>query len=515
MKKIIHVGLALAVIVGLTLSPLVQYQANAAMEDQMMMQKLTKTNLPVTLPLTKGYVNGFEAFYISTEASDKDLADHLTKFTGARVVFTPALARAPAGSLANIYAFTNGIAGSGPLGFQPNVADSQPGDAKYSPLWKVNMVEWKSGVTPRELKSEADILVAQTNKELTITATKIVVNCPFVKWNGGQLQVRSDKTLTDETPYGGGQVLNIDTEKMQVTFVAHRGFAPDGKTIYYIATDASVKEVADALGVIFVEKTGTTLITAAASDLFVFTNGIKGTGPMGFQASIASTNVGNEFYSPLWRIQAATWKDTSKAQFLTTQAEITSAGSNGKLTTDVAGVVVNCPFVVVEGAMMDDTMMKDKMMGDKMMDDKMTDKEHMMMKPVSIKGDLTAPAGDKPFGGDAIGNYILRTKDGNMVRVIAKVDKAMMESMMMKNDTMMKDKMMEKGKVLEGWLVDMQSGYKLSLGELNKNTLVFTQRMVNPWIYDSIVITEEPMDDTDPGPNMPIGGAQLGEPFGK
>jgi hypothetical protein len=36
---------------------------------------LTKTNVPITLPLTKGYVNGFEVFYISTEASDKGLAD--------------------------------------------------------------------------------------------------------------------------------------------------------------------------------------------------------------------------------------------------------------------------------------------------------------------------------------------------------------------------------------------------------------------------------------------------------
>ena len=42
---------------------------------------------------------------------------------------------------------------------------------------------------------------------------------------------------------------------MKVTFVAHRGFAPDGSTIYYIATDASVKKVADELGVVFVNRT--------------------------------------------------------------------------------------------------------------------------------------------------------------------------------------------------------------------------------------------------------------------
>ena len=67
----------------------------------------------------------------------------------------------------------------------------------------------------------------------------------------------------DLSAYGGGQVLNIDTKKMQVTYVGHRGFAPDGSTIYYIATDASVRKVADALGVTFVNKTGAALLSGA------------------------------------------------------------------------------------------------------------------------------------------------------------------------------------------------------------------------------------------------------------
>ena len=68
---------------------------------------------------------------------------------------------------------------------------------------------------------------------------------------------------------------------------------------------------------------------------------------MGFQASIASTNVGGDYYSPLWRIQATTWKNPSEAQFLTKISEINSAGASGKLETNIAGVIVNCPFVVV------------------------------------------------------------------------------------------------------------------------------------------------------------------------
>ena len=178
----------------------------------------------------------------------------------------------------------------------------------------------------------------------------MVVNCPFVQWEGGSLMVRSDKTLTDKTGYGGGQVLEIDTENMTVTFVAHRGFAPDGSTIYYIATDASHQDAANMLGVIFVNKTGATNLSGASSDLYVFTNGIKGTGPMGFQASIAGSDVGDNAYSPLWRINAATWEEPSKAKFLTTVAEIGGAASNDMLATELAGFVVNCPFVEVNDA---------------------------------------------------------------------------------------------------------------------------------------------------------------------
>jgi hypothetical protein len=313
----------------------------------MMDKKLTKANVPVTLPLTRGFVNDNEVFYISTEASDKGLADHLTNVTGSRVAYSPALAAAPAESLANIYAFANGIKGAGPLGFQPNVADSQPGDAKYSPLWRINMVEWQAGKTPREMTSEQQILEASAAGDVKVTPTEMVVNCPFVQWEGGSLQVRQDKKLADDTQYGGGQVLSIDTVKMQVTFVGHRGFAPDGSTIYYIVTDASVKQVADALGVVHAEKTGSALATGAASDLWVFTNGIKGTGPMGFQASIAGSNVGDEPYSPLWRILATTWSDDGKAKFLTTAGEISAAGQSGMLAIEIAGAVVNCPFVEV------------------------------------------------------------------------------------------------------------------------------------------------------------------------
>ena len=62
-------------------------------------------------------------------------------------MYAPALKYAPPQSIANICEFTDGIKGSGPEGFQPNIAESQPGDNNiYSPLWKVNLVTWNNGI---------------------------------------------------------------------------------------------------------------------------------------------------------------------------------------------------------------------------------------------------------------------------------------------------------------------------------------------------------------------------------
>jgi len=336
------------------------------------MQNLSDTNIPLKIPLTMGYADGNAVYYISTEASVKDVADHLTDLSGFRVAFTPSLQNTPKESLADIYAFTNGIKGSGAFGFQPQVADSQPPNPDYSPLWLVHAVTWNDNAIPRELKSEQSIMDAKNNGEITIEDTGVVVNCPFVQWKDDHLPIRADKNLTDQTPYGGGQVLEIDIKNQVVTFVAHRGIAPNGDTIYYIATDASSPDVAKDLGVTHVPKTSATLATSASSDLYVFTNGLDGNGPMRFQASIGSTNVGSEYYSPIWRIQTATWNNPDNASFVKSIEELQSFAKDKMITTALAGFVVNCPFVEVQ------SMMKDSMMDDSMMDDSMVKDDSMM-----------------------------------------------------------------------------------------------------------------------------------------
>jgi hypothetical protein len=153
-------------------------------------------------------------------------------------------------------------------------------------------------------------------------------------------------SISESGSYGSAQVLKIDTDKMQVTFVAHRGFGPDGSTIYYIATDASQKGPADMLGIIFANKTQDTITTSSSSDLYQFSNGIVGSGPLGFQSGVGSTKEGDQYYSPMWRIQVVTWKDPSMATVLENTHDITS--KSDMTNTMQAGFVVNCPFFSVD-----------------------------------------------------------------------------------------------------------------------------------------------------------------------
>jgi hypothetical protein len=314
--------------------------------------KLSRASIPIDILLRKGYVNGNEVLYITTDASDKKIADQITNQTGFKVNFASLLAKAPDDAVAQFYVFKNGVKSnntntSGTFGFQPNVANAQPGDANYSPLWKINTVEWKSGVSSRELRSEKEIVDAKMKGEMTVTPTEIYVNCPFIQWKGGSMKIREDKTITDDSPYVGGQVIKIDTAKMIVTMVAHRGYGPDGKTIYYIVADATPEMPSTMMGVTNVPLDEKLASSAAAVDLFQFMNGIKGSGPMGFQAGIGAANPDDPNYSPMWKISFIEWKDPLQARVLETLDDIVASQQAGliAITPAMEGKhIVNCPF---------------------------------------------------------------------------------------------------------------------------------------------------------------------------
>jgi len=148
------------------------------------MMKLTATSVPVVLPLFKALYDSKGVMFIITEVSDKTMRDQIGNFTGSPVNYEPNLTKSQ--DIGQLWIFKNGVKGSGLMGFQTNVLNSIPGDPHYTPLWKVNIVEWKTTSTPTILGSDDIIADAVKKGQITVTPTNVVINCPIVQWGGNK-----------------------------------------------------------------------------------------------------------------------------------------------------------------------------------------------------------------------------------------------------------------------------------------------------------------------------------------
>lgn len=138
------------------------------------------------VPAGRAYAEGKEIYFSHTEVSDPAIAETLTNMMQSPVFYVPSLALVPEDALANVYVFENGISGKGPLGFQPDVFDNPPGSAGYSPLRQIILVKWADGENASELKSVVEITKAESEGKLTTSAPGVVVNMPFMVWDGGK-----------------------------------------------------------------------------------------------------------------------------------------------------------------------------------------------------------------------------------------------------------------------------------------------------------------------------------------
>lgn len=138
------------------------------------------------VPAGKAFAEGKEIFFTHTEASDPGIAEKLTNMMKSPVLYVPSLAKVPAEALANVYVFENGLTGKGPLGFQADVFNNPPGTDGYTPLRQIILVKWANESKARELKSEAEVLQAETSGEVSTSKSGVVVNMPFIIWDGGK-----------------------------------------------------------------------------------------------------------------------------------------------------------------------------------------------------------------------------------------------------------------------------------------------------------------------------------------
>lgn len=288
----------------------------------------------VTFRTHRAFYNGETAYYIRTDASDQQFA------TDNHLVFVPLLnaALSAEGTTNRLYTFSNPADGQYP------VISHIPTDEAYSPAWHIHEVTFNGDASV--LDSVEAIEAAESAGDVTVTAMPLVVNHPLVKWPGGELPVDTDLT----SYLGTGPLLSAhDDDAMSVTFKLHQCY-PGSR---YIITDTSAAPMAPMMSIAPSPVTQGLVEVGATDEIWVFANGIPGTGVMGFQPAIFDNPAGNPVWSPFWNHFTVRWADESEAEVITNSdrlRELVDSGAlelfNGTPDTDPTGFVVNCPVPI-------------------------------------------------------------------------------------------------------------------------------------------------------------------------
>ena len=152
------------------------------------------------------------------------------------------------------------------------------------------------------------------------------------------------------TPTAGPTMFKLTTPNAPVVIPLVKGLY-DGKDILLITTEVSDKAMKDQIG----NFTGfpvnydanLTKISQGIGNLWIFKNGVKGSGFMGFQASVVDSIPGDPGYTPLWKVSIVEWKTNSgiTPTILGSDDAIAAAQSKGQITVTPTNVVVNCPIL--------------------------------------------------------------------------------------------------------------------------------------------------------------------------
>jgi hypothetical protein len=298
----------------------------------------------------KGIYNGHEIFYIITDASDKDYVNTISENQKWDIQLSTIINDMPENNLQKLFIFKNGIQGDGIFGFQNEIFSSTPKQSDYTALGSIIEVTWKTGQKQIIFESASDIINAEKSGRIKFNETNVIVNTPQIVWPDGQMKIRSDIEITNEISFSGGQITEINEDNLTVTFVAHRSWDSDGRTIYYIVTDATPLGPAELMGVAYSPISSNLLTHSAVVDLFQFKNGIKGSGSLGFQPEISSLSFNEENYSPISKIYLIEWHDSELAQILQTKSDIDSFHDDDLLTVSIARptnseYIINSPLI--------------------------------------------------------------------------------------------------------------------------------------------------------------------------
>lgn len=123
-----------------------------------------------------------------------------------------------------------------------------------------------------------------------------------------------------------------------------------GQEVLFIHTEASDPKVADMLTTmmgprVFAVPSLARIPRELLADVYVFTNGVKGEGPFGFQVDVFDAIPGQPRYTPLRSVILVTWREGRAPRVLGSVEEIQAAARKGEVAVRRAGVVVNMPII--------------------------------------------------------------------------------------------------------------------------------------------------------------------------
>jgi hypothetical protein len=128
-----------------------------------------------------------------------------------------------------------------------------------------------------------------------------------------------------------------------------KGYAKGGEVLF-LHTEASDPQVAAMLtrmmGPQVVEVPRLAQVPEAVlGKVYVFTNGLSGGGPLGFQQDVFDSVPGDADYTPLRAIHLVSWKAGAVPRELRSAEEVRGAEVQGQVTITRTGAVVNMPVL--------------------------------------------------------------------------------------------------------------------------------------------------------------------------
>lgn len=283
----------------------------------------------VTFKLQEGRYDGKPIYFVRTDASDATFAEtvglvHVPLLINGKDVAKP------------LYLFDDD---------RLPVFSTSPAEEDYVSLFEVKQVSVSDdGLS---LETAVDVETAIADGKATVSDQTVFVNYPVVKWDGGEMLNDDEKK---ETLGKGALMAPVDVANMTVTFKLHQCF-PGSR---YILTDTSHIGMSGGMNIPAAPPTQALMDAGATDEIWIFVNGIPGSGVAGFQPAIFDNEAGQPAWSPFWNHHALKWVDESKAKVVRSSAEIRELIASGDLEefngvpdTHPDGFVVNCPAPIL------------------------------------------------------------------------------------------------------------------------------------------------------------------------